>query len=226
MLHSKYYKKETKEDPKTSAIFENLMLLPDNVFWHLLKSACFNGNELPKHSGNLYDYTFWPHWNSNGTRNKNFVEPDLFLQFDEFDVIIEVKYGEIKGQYQDQWKQEIIAYQNEYQENKPFIFIAVGGNETAQKESMNIGKENIPIYKCNWLSLFYSVDKYLKELDKITISDYYISATRRILNNILLAFNLNGVYNIHWFNTLADSHTVISFSSIENISNFFNNKEL
>ena len=41
MLHSTYAHKYTYEDPKTSSVFENLMLLPDNVFWHILKSSLF-----------------------------------------------------------------------------------------------------------------------------------------------------------------------------------------
>ena len=44
MLQSTYHHKETNEDPKTSAVFENQMLLPDNVFWHLLRQSCFSNN--------------------------------------------------------------------------------------------------------------------------------------------------------------------------------------
>ena len=62
MLHSTYHHKETNEDPKTSAVFENLMLLPDNVFWHLLRQSCFSNDTMPIHSGQLLSYDFWPHW--------------------------------------------------------------------------------------------------------------------------------------------------------------------
>ena len=46
MLHSTYAHKYTYEDPKTSSVFENLMLLPDNVFWHILKSSCFYNERM------------------------------------------------------------------------------------------------------------------------------------------------------------------------------------
>lgn len=221
MLHSKYHKKETKEDPKTSAIFENLMLLPDNVFWHLIRSSCFDGYELPSFSGKLLDYAFWPHWDKSGTPNERFVEPDLFLQFEMFDVVIEVKYGDSKGQYKEQWEKEIIAYYNEYTYDKPLVFIAVGGNETTKKEHISIKGSNMPIFKCNWLSLLISVNKYNKELENVTVPDYNVYATQRLLKNIVLAFNLNNIYNIIWFNSIAEPHTTISPSSIENFSNFF-----
>lgn len=95
MLHSTYHHKETNEDPKTSAVFENLMLLPDNVFWHLMRQSCFSNTDMPITSGRLLSYDFWPHWDRTGTDNTNYVEPDLFIRFEEFDVIIEAKYGEI-----------------------------------------------------------------------------------------------------------------------------------
>ena len=82
MLHSTYSHKETNEDPKTSAIFENLMLLPDNVFWHLLRLSCFSNDMMPVNSGTLLSYDFWPHWDRTGTDNTNYVEPDLFLEFE------------------------------------------------------------------------------------------------------------------------------------------------
>ena len=53
MLHSKYAQKETYEDPKTSSVFENLMLLPDNVFWSILKASCFFNNKILSNSGRL-----------------------------------------------------------------------------------------------------------------------------------------------------------------------------
>ncbi len=222
MLHSKYYKKDTNEDPKTSAIFENLMLLPDNVFWHLFRRSCFDSNKLPIHSGKLLSYNFWPHWDKTGTNNTNFIEPDLFLQFEEFNVIIEAKYGDLFGQDEIQWKQEVIAYSNEYGFDKHFLFIAIGGNMSVHTENIKIKGKDVLIYKCNWLSLLISVNKYSKELDCITFPDYNLSATQRLLDNIVLAFNINGVYNIEWFNTIEQQDTIISPSSIDDFSTYFN----
>ena len=74
MLHSTYFHKETYEDPKTSAIFENLLLLPDNVFWHILRQSCYSHEDLPTNPGKLLSFDFWPHWDSKGTNNSKYVE--------------------------------------------------------------------------------------------------------------------------------------------------------
>ena len=62
MLHSTYHHKETNEVPKTSAVFENLMLLPDNVFWYILRQSCFSNDMMLIYSGKQLSYDFWPHW--------------------------------------------------------------------------------------------------------------------------------------------------------------------
>lgn len=221
MLHSTYHHKETNEDPKTSAVFENLMLLPDNVFWHLLRQSCFSNTDIPITSGRLVSYDFWPHWDRTGTDNTNYVEPDLFIRFEEFDVIVEAKYGDTGGQYEHQWQQEITAYHNEYGNDKPFIFIAVGGNMSVLAETISVKKEKVKVYKCNWLSLLMSVNKYEKELELISVPDMNYSATMRLLDNIILSFNINGVYNIDWFNTMARSRPIINTSSIDNLQTLY-----
>lgn len=221
MLHSTYHHKETNEDPKTSAVFENLMLLPDNVFWHLLRQSCFSNDTMPIHSGQLLSYDFWPHWDKTDTDNKIYVEPDLFIRFELFDVIIEAKYSDKGGQYERQWKQEITAYHNEYGDEKPFVFIAVGGNMSILAETLSLKDERVCIYKCNWLSLLMTVNKYRNELEAISVPDMNVSATMRLLDNIILAFNINGVYNIDWFNTMAESRPIISASSLNNLQELY-----
>lgn len=222
MLHSTYAHKNTYEDPKTSSVFENLMLLPDNVFWHILKSSCFYNDGMLTNSGRLLSYEFWSHWDNTGTDNNAYVEPDLFLRFEEFDVIIEAKYGDYGGQYLKQWTQELIAYDNEYRkEEKPVIFIAVGGNMSMDIVEIKVcGKMHL-IFKCNWLSLLIATNKYRSELKRISVPDMNTSATLRLLDNIILAFNINGVYNIDWFNTMATEKNIINSSSLDNIKKHF-----
>ena len=222
MLHSTYHHKDTYEDPKTSAVFENLLLLPDNVFWYLLRQSCFSNDSMPINCGRLLSFNFWPHWDRTGTDNANYVEPDLFIRFDLFDVIIEAKYGDVGGQNPRQWQQEISAYHNEYGDDKPYLFIAVGGNQTIVAETILVRGCEVHIYKCNWLSILMSVNKYHRELESLSVPDMSISATKRLLENISLAFNINGVYNIGWFNTMARPVPVLSASSIRDLNNSFN----
>lgn len=122
-----------------------------------------------------------------------------------------------------QWTQELTAYDNEYgKEKKPVIFIAVGGNMSKDKEEIKVRGRKHLIFKCNWLSLLIATNKYRSELKKISVPDMSTSATLRLLDNIVLAFNVNGVYNnIDWFNTMATEKNIINPSSIDNIKKYF-----
>lgn len=222
MLHSTYFHKETYEDPKTSAIFENLLLLPDNVFWHILRQSCYSHEDLPTNPGKLLSFDFWPHWDSKGTNNSKYVEPDLFIRFENLDVIIEAKVGSSEGQYKQQWQREIMAYLNMYNDKNDYVFIAVGGNMSALAETILIKKKDVKIHKCNWLSLLINVNRYENELESISFPDMNISATRRLLDNIILAFNIHQVYNIEWFNTMAREQRIIHKNNIVKIQTLFN----
>jgi hypothetical protein len=176
---------------------------------------------MPTNVGMLLSYKFWPHWDSEGTNNSSYVEPDLFIEFEEFNVIIEAKYGTYRGQYKRQWQQEITAYHNEYGDMKPYIFIAVGGNMSVMSETIKVKEKEVEIYKCNWLSLLMNVNKYEKELSSISVPDMNRSATKRLLDNIILAFNIHQVYNIEWFDSMAQLRPTISTQSIEIIKTLF-----
>lgn len=223
MLHSTYYHKDTNEDPKTSSIFENLMLLPDNIFWDILRISCFNGEKLPELSGTVIGYGFWPHWDKSGTTNSKYVEPDVFLRFKQFDIIIEAKYGDLVGQYKQQWINEIKAYLNEYgKDKKDVYFIAIGGNSDLAPVKQKVKDKEVEIYKCSWLSLLINVTNYQKQIECLSMIDETISSRKRILENIKLAFNINGVYNINWFNDLLNNSIHIDSNSINILKDKFN----
>ena len=107
MIHSTYYHKDTYEDPKTSSVFETLLMLPDELLWEVLRAACFDNDNLPMVSGQIEDYEFWPHWDSANTSNTKLVEPDVFIRFQSFDLIIEAKYRDNYGQYSQQWEDRV-----------------------------------------------------------------------------------------------------------------------
>ncbi|MCM1033745.1 MAG: hypothetical protein NC405_08340 [Odoribacter sp.] len=221
MIHSTYYHKDTHEDPKTSTVFESMLMLPDELFWKILRQACFDNDNLPFVAGKIESYDFWPHWNPTKTTNSNLVEPDLFIRFQLFDVIIEAKYSEDGGQYFQQWKNEIQAYYNEYDDdNKEVYFIAVGGNADKQTESVELAK-NIAVNKCTWLSLLIQVAKYKEELGRMSFRTDECSSLLRILDLTELGFNIHGVYNIHWFNELERTSPYIFTESISTLKTFF-----
>lgn len=220
MIHSKYHKKNTNEDPKTSSVFETMLMLPDDLFWVIIREACFDNNNLPLVAGAIENYKFWPHWDSTGTKNSNFVEPDVFIRFQSFDLIIEAKYGDRSGQYSQQWENEITAYRNEYGYDKLVYFMAVGGN--ADKKSENVSLiEDIVINKCTWLSLLIQVTKIRKEYEGLSMRHSCQSAIIRLLYLIELAFKVHRVYNIRWFDEIRTEKSLVSINSLQTLKTYF-----
>lgn len=158
---------------------------------------------------------------SKNTTNSNLVEPDLFIRFQLFDVIIEAKYSDVGGQYFQQWQNEIQAYNNEYaDENRDVYFIAVGGNADKHTESVKLAKR-IAVNKCTWLSLLIQVSQYRDELNGLSFKTSENSSLMRLLDLIELGFNIHGVYNIHWFNELERATPCISDESISTLKTYF-----
>ena len=220
MIHSTYYHKDTYEDPKTSSVFETLFMLPDELLWEVLRAACFDNDNLPMVSGQIEDYEFWPHWDSANTSNTKLVEPDVFIRFQSFDLIIEAKYRDNYGQYSQQWENEITAYTNEYGTEKPVYFIAVGGNAEKGTEIVALSSNTV-VNKCTWLSVLIQVSKLRDEYEALPMIPNNLSSVLRILNLIELAFNIHGVYNIHWFDGIKTDKPLITPDSITTLKTYF-----
>lgn len=199
MIYSTLHNKYTNEDPKTSVVFENLMLLPDNVFWDILKTAAANKNILPENAGKLYNnFWFWPKWDPNSkydTGNSNYVEPDVFFRFENIDVIVEAKYSDNIGQYRGEWEREFKAYLNMYEDDgKEVVLLAVGGNPTYETErEMKVGEHKCMIVKYSWANLINAVLNFeKKELGNITNENQ--SSMARIVQNVRNGFHNMGIY--------------------------------
>ena len=148
------------------------------------------------------------------------VEPDVFIRFQALDVIIEAKYCDNGGQYSQQWEKEIIAYRNEYGDDKPVYFIAVGGNAEKATEAVSVAKD-VYVNKCTWLSLLIQITKLRNEYERLPMITTDLSSVIRLLNLIELAFNVHGVYNIRWFDEIATSKPLISSDSTTTFKTYF-----
>ena len=190
MIHSTIYNKNTNEDPKTSTIFEHLVLLPDNVFYSVIhKSIRTFKNEIPKEAGTLESFEFWPKWNPENTINSNYVEPDVFIRFKNFDLIIEAKYNDISGQYKEEWEREVVAYKNEYSnERKDVYLLAVGGNSNFNLETIKSCK----ILKCNWTDILKYVIETRDSYEN-NVCNKENSSLIRIFDLIIKGFHIMGV---------------------------------
>jgi len=152
---------EIKEDTLTSIVFDNLFHLPYNFFWEIIKKSCYNNNKLPDSINSIKKSYFWPSWECEGTR----VEPDLFIRFDNFDLIIEAK---LENNSQDcvQWKRQCIGYKNKYEQDKREVrFLAIGGITNENKEYIDIENyHKIEVVKCRWSNIFETIVNLRSEL--------------------------------------------------------------
>jgi|SRR5690554_1560410 len=189
---------KTSEDSLTSSVFERLFYLPVELFWDILKKSC-NGNILPESPGSLNYFEFWPHWESSfNSKNSNFVEPDLFIRFNSFDIIVESKRWDQNQQNKTQWKNEILAYKKEYEEElKEVYLIALGGINDDRADEF----DKVTIVKCRWKSLLQTV----KDTESILASTTSLlnsnDSITRILQDVVTAFRLHGFSTGTWFDS-------------------------
>ncbi len=194
MIHSLRQKNNqdiTREDPRTSTIFDALLHLPDRLVWEVIRDAC-NGNKiLPKDLGTLEAYDFWPEWGAKGTTNECRVEPDVFLRFTGADIIVEAKRFDSGGQNQGQWEKELTAYQNEYgSEKKTAFLIALGGNGNhLQSQTIQSNGHGRTVVKSSWAKLYGVLLEKHKRL---------AHNERRVVDSLVLACNLFGFRNYEW----------------------------
>jgi hypothetical protein len=193
-----------KEDVRTSSIFDNLFLLPDNTIWNIIRNSCYEKNKLPEDAGKMLrdETAFWPSWNSKGTVNNDRVEPDLFIRFERIDVIIEAKL-EGNGQKNNQWENECISYDNEYAaDGKDIILIALDGISDAKKmEVLKIERRNgkkFRIFKTRWQKLYELV---VMERQNVSKSDDLLRSIQiRIFDILIRYFGYFRNYKIVWPN--------------------------
>lgn len=195
MIHSysKFIKEDSfNEDFKTYSIIGALRFLPSNLFWELLRASCVTSESLPLRAGELESIEMWPHWNSgNNTTNSNFVEPDVFVRFSDFDLIIEAKKTDFGGQYSEQWNNETIAYRNEYGSGKRIILLALGGNTDLN----NIDDDRFNhVYKALWTRLLHAVHDCREQRLSLSLKSEATRQEIRVLEAIQEAFALFNEY--------------------------------
>jgi hypothetical protein len=178
------------EDTLTSSIFGRLIYLPN--IWDIIRSSIYHNKDLPKQAF-LQSVDFWPKWSSEKTSNATFVEPDILLRFEKFDLIVEAKRWDEKQQSVSQWENECQAYFNEYEsENKDLHFLALGGLHTEKNATVEIeGKESVRIYKARWSNILEFVKK-LEDKGNATFLE----------RDIIASFRIHGFMVGEWLSTL------------------------
>lgn len=205
------------EDSLTAMVFDHLKYLPAEMFWRILKRALYH-DKLPSYCGELNELLFWEKWNvigSDKNNNKRYVEPDIFIQYENFDIIVEAKRYNQKQQNHNQLAEQIYGYYfNHGSAGKQLFYIQVGGlynKEDAEDfthkskikvddEGEEIKSKNVPILKTDWTSLLNSITVEAQLLENIPYSN--LSCHSRLLKDLINGFELFQFYNLKWLKDL------------------------
>ena len=184
------------EDSLTSSVFDGLKYLPTDLFYSILKNSLYQ-DKLPRYSGELLDMIFWDKWDAKDTTNSNFVEPDLLLKFEDFDVIIEAKRFDEFQQSRNQMDNEIKSYYNVFDGDKDLYFVQLGGLHSKEDESDYCFKEKkIKVVKTDWTRLLHEIIKKRNVIHPASLPQTH--AYCRILDDIRKAFEMHNFYEMKW----------------------------
>ena len=154
-------------------------------------------DKLPSISGELIAIKFWEKWSPEGTSNSNYVEPDIFLEFIDFDIIIEAKrYNEFQ-QNINQRKSQIQSYSNELgSNNKKLYYIQLGGLHSIEDEPNEIDIIDVVICKTDWSKLLNQIIAEKKSIEDVNLAQ--LNSYKRIYNDLIRCFEMHGFYRKSW----------------------------
>jgi len=223
-----------REDSLTAAVVGHLLHLPSEVFWQIMLQACAPSN-LPGYPGEPRRIHAWPNWSAIGTRNSDRVIPDLVIEFDPFDLIIEAKRWDHPMQDSEQWKAELRAYINEYgAKNRRVIMIALGGIHSHKDDSISDVRKSktangdetheffCPVHMCQWSSVLLACQRLQRNLEQCTGLSSRTLADLRILTDLTALFIRHGFVPLRWFDDFQFQPNLLS-DSVEADRQFFRN---
>ena len=198
------------EDSLTASVFTHLLHLPCEVFWRILRNACYTDHHLPEYPGEPLEVDPWPKWGPEGTGNTNYVEPDVFMRFPAFDLIIEAKRWDEGMQKPDQWRRELIGYLNVYGEDQQQVrMIALGGilgtsdDEVTVLASDEWPETHCPVHMCKWERVLAECQRMLKEIRRLKYPTSQNKAHERILSDLIDLFGWHEFQNGIWLADVA-----------------------
>lgn len=184
------YKK--REDLLTAAFFSRFTYLSGLMQHRLLKKWLGSGDFT------VFEIAdFWPSYDLPDNEGRNFVEPDLLLRFEDFDVLIEVKPPQGGDQYLTQWLNEIEGYFAQ-DDTKPLYFLAIGRvgkvlESLDVKELRKTYSQFVDIKSIEWKPI-------AQELYQLQRSQKLDAQDSRIVDDMLQALELYDVrgYEVKW----------------------------
>ena len=189
------------EDTLTASVLDPLKYLPSDLFWYIIKESVLKDN-LPAISGPIQEISFWDKWSAKDTSNSSFVEPDVFIRFQEFDLIIEAKRYDENQQYYRQLENEVIAYKNEYgQDQKDLYLIQLGGvnqNDHTNEISPETvsGSYKVKMSKIKWSGILSTITSLHRNIKKNFVPGQ--ESILMILNDVIESLEIHGFFKKLW----------------------------
>jgi|GEM_PF-448538 hypothetical protein len=207
---------KTSEDSLTSSVFGLLFYLPVEFFWSIIQGACYT-KELPIYCGKLIGYEFWPRW---GNEKETYTEPDILLQFEEFDLIVEAKRYDYNQQYNNQWIAEAKSYyHSEVNRHKKLYLLAVGGISDGDEQATTLKEPDVKVettvVKTRWRRLLGEIIRNQKEMAKADVLLHSSKAILNILNDLILSFRIHGFITTELLNTLPVNFSIENYQMPE-----------
>lgn len=164
------------EDLLTAAFWGRVAYFSPDILNRFI-SLLLHAKEPP---GEFETLTFWPTFDLNGAN----VEPDVLIEFEKLDILIEVKPPTGGGQYYDQWQREIDSYKQSNKDKK-LIFLALGNNHRDQKTwRESLQTEKTRIISAEWKDVRDCL---------LALMAFADNKDKRIINDCLSALSLYGI---------------------------------
>ncbi|WP_052184254.1 hypothetical protein [Psychroserpens sp. Hel_I_66] len=203
------------EDSCTAGVFDILKYLPADLFWQILKSSLLL-DTLPSVAGNIQQIEFWPKWSVKDIEeisNANYIEPDVFINFIDFDVIIEAKRYDEKQQNSKQHRDQLVAYFNEFSDNetKEVYYILLGGLhlEDVRKEITIIAgflnERTVKLSTIKWSSLLSTIASLKKTIERQGLQ--HQKPILLLLEDVINVLAIHGYHKKKWLSKMP-KHTI------------------
>ncbi len=193
------------EDTLTSSVIGVLQYLPDDLFWSILRDSCGAfAATLPENVGKVTAVRFWERLDAEGTYNARIVEPDVWIETEMYDIIIEAKRSDSpfdNPQSHHQWLNEIVSLENanSYEGRKEIILLALGGNDNLKDKSFDLGGKLFSIHAGSWFNILNAILRCKESLENdIRASGNVV----RILDDALAALDVHNVIRTVWLDSL------------------------
>jgi hypothetical protein len=207
------------EDSCTGGVFDLLKYLPSELFWQIIKKSLLLDN-LPNTCGPIKDIEFWPKWNVtelDEVNNSSYIEPDVFISFADFNVIIEAKRYDEKQQNHNQHRNQLITYFNQYKEEgeevKKVYYVLLGGlhmSDTTQE--IEIANTTVQLSKLKWSTLLDAIVAVKKSIEKQSLN--YQKPVVLLLDDIITVLAIHGFHKKKWLSKMPK--TTINQTTITN----------